>query len=198
MKFKTALLKQTLLLVLTIVFFNCSTDNEDDNASNCNNSDIEFLKEGNNWSYNIKYFGFDNGEVTLTVTSCNGEDYTIDRITSNSSLTDLLTGTDSWEETNDFILADAGGNEDAKIYKKNAQLGDIWMHTQADGGVATHEVINTDSIITVPAGTFSCKVYKYTATDIVNESFVFWNDEIGQIKEDAGFFSLELSDYNVN
>jgi len=198
MKFKTTSMKKILLLVLTMALFNCSKDENDDNSSICNDSEIAFLKEGNTWSYNIKSLGFDNGELTLTIKNCNGEDYSIDRIAKNSSFDELLTGSDLWEETSDFIVANTVGNENAKIYKKNAKLGDTWMYTQKDGGVVTYEVIKMDSIITVPAGTFSCKVYKYNATDIINELFVFWNDEIGQIKENAGFVSLELSNYSVD
>ncbi|WP_298553699.1 hypothetical protein [uncultured Algibacter sp.] len=199
MNLKPTQIKHAAFFVCVLVFFNCSKDDDNENnSSSCDESEISFLKKGNSWTYNIETLGTDNGEVSLTIKGCNGEGFSIDKEAKNSTFSEVLTGTDLWTETDEFILADAGINVDAKIYKKNSQLGDVWMHTQADGGVATHEVISIDSLVTVPAGTFSCVVYKYTATDIINESFVFWNDEIGQIKEDAGFFSLELAEYSTN
>lgn len=198
MKFKSVLIKCFLFLLISITAFSCSEDNDNDTLSSCESS-IPFLKEGTVWTHNIKTFGFDNGQLTLTVKSCNGEDYAVDMLAENSSYDELLTNSDViWEETDDFILAYVASNIGSKIFKKDAKLGDVWMHTQADGGIATHEVIKIDSVVTVPAGTFTCKVYKYTATDIINESFVFWNDDIGQIKEDSPFLSTELVSYTIN
>ncbi len=97
-----------------------------------------------------------------------------------------------------YFKIDSNNNNDyfAKIYKKNATLGESWNVTRPDGSIVTHEVVDIDSLVTVPAGSFHCKVFKYTTTTAVNESFVFWNDEVGNIMEDAGFFKLELKTHN--
>ena len=198
MKLKTILFKHALCLLVTISFFSCSDDNDSDDVSSCNDSVIPFLKKGNTWTYNIKSLGIDNGQLTLTVKNCTGDGFAVDMLATDSTFDEILTNDAFWKETDDFILADVADNVGAKMFRKNAQLGDTWSYTQGDRGITTHEVIKIDSVVTVPAGTFTCKVYKYTATDIFNESFVFWNDEIGQIKEDAGFVSTELASYTVN
>lgn len=163
---------------------------------NCSKTNITFLKEGNSWKYKTYTFGFESGELALSVNGSNGDGFLTETTVLSIANNESITSTGLWRESGDFLLADAGDNKNAKIYKKNAQLGDTWMHDQADGGVSTHEVVALDSTITVPAGTFKCIVYKYSATDIINESHVFWNDEVGNIKEDAGFFSFELLEYS--
>jgi hypothetical protein len=43
----------------------------------------------------------------------------------------------------------------------------------------------------VTAGTYTCKVLSYTNTGIINTTYIFWDDEIGQIKA-TGFGAYEL------
>ncbi|WP_203257057.1 hypothetical protein [Hyunsoonleella ulvae] len=190
--------KNFTLVILLFFFVSCSTEEVDNNTLACNPGNIDFLQEGNSWSYQTFVFGFESATISLNVRGCNGNGFLVDRTISDPSTNENTTSTDLWREGDDFLLVDANGNTNAKIYKRNAQMGETWMHDQADGGIATHEVVSLDSTITVPAGTFKCVVYKYTATDIVNDSYVFWNDEVGNVKEDAGFFVLELTDYTVN
>ena len=91
---------------------------------------------------------------------------------------------------------DNDGDHFRKIYKKDAQLGDTWTETAEDGATVIHEVTDMDSLISVPAGDFHCKVYHYQKSDVFNDSYIFWNDEYGQIMEDAGFFQIKLIEHN--
>ncbi|WMI69156.1 hypothetical protein [Mangrovimonas sp. YM274] len=192
--------KFALLLAISL-FFNCSTDDGDSSAtSNCE-TDIPFLQEGNSWTYQMTVFGFENGEASMTVGQCNGAGYEVERVVPNLSTGQLETGTDLWMQDGDYLINEVGNGSGtlAEIYKKNVSVGDVWTYTRGDGHTVTHEVVAVDSLITVPAGTFSCNVFKHTTTSAFNETFVCWNDDFGNIKEDGmGWFNLELINYQVN
>ncbi len=137
-------------------------------------------------------------DATIKIKSCNGEGFLVDRTMYDISTGKSGTTTDLWKQDGDFLLTDSGNDKDywAKTYKKNAVIGDKWTYEKANNKIITHEVIAIDSSITVPAGTFKCTVYKYSTSTTVNETFVCWNDEIGNIKEDGdGLFLLELKSY---
>ncbi len=188
-----------LFLFSILLVFNCSSNDDDDSGSGDCNSDIAFLEEGNVWNYNMSVFGLESSTAKLTVGQCNGEGYLIERIFTSISTNESQTSTDLWKQDGDLLLSDAENNNDyfAKIYKRNVTLGETWTHTRTDGTVATHEVIAIDSTIVVPAGSFVCNVFKYSTTSAINETFVSWNDEIGNIKEDGGgFLTLELTSYS--
>ena len=194
MKSKILFLFSILLLV------NCSSnddDDDDDSQSGECNSDIVFLEEGNTWNYKMSSFGIESGLATLTVGQCNGEGFLIERAITSLSTNETQTATDLWNQEGDFLLSDANNDDDyfAKIYKRNVTLGDSWTHTKSNGSVVTHEVIAIDSTIIVPAGSFVCNVFKYSSDSAINETFVSWNDEIGNIKED-GWISVELTSYS--
>lgn len=184
--------------MIAITIFNCSSDDSsNDDPKNCS-SDISFLVEGRVMQYKITSLGFETGEATLTFTGCNSDGFLVERSILAYSTNETTTATDLWKEDGDFLVTDANYDNDyfAKIYKKNAQLGDIWTHARADGSLVTHEVIAVDSSITVPAGTFNCKVFKYSTETTINETFVSWNEDVGNIKEDGGgFFNLELTSF---
>ena len=185
-----------MLLALTSCSSDDATPTTETTSENCV-SDIGFFQPAKTRLYNVKQFGFEAGTMRLTVGDCNGNGYTVARVT-----TDLAgasqTATDLWKQDGDFLLSDAGNDGDyfSKLYKKNAQLNETWSVTRPNGSVVTHKVIDMDSLISVPAGSFHCKVYKYNTSTAINDSYIFWNDEVGQIKEDAGFLSIELKSYN--
>ena len=181
-----------------MAFISCNNDGNDSEPSGNCESDIEWFQEGKFQSYAVKQFGFNAGTMKMTFGECTGGG----RLTSRqvygpdgalaSETEDLI------KEDGDFLISDVGNDGEywAKLYKKNAALGETWSVTRLDGSIVTPEVVDTDSIVTVPAGTFHCKVYKYTTTTAINDSYIFWNDETGQIKEDAGFMTLELTEHN--
>lgn len=194
-------MKSKILFIFSILLFvNCSSNDDDDSSGSGDcNSDITFLEEGNVFNYKMSSFGVESASAKLTVGQCNGEGYLIERKITSLSTNETQTATDLWKQEGDFIYTDANNDNDyfAKIYKKNATLGETWTHTKANGTVVTHEVIAVDSTIVVPAGSFQCNVFKYTTTSAINETFVSWNDEIGNIKEDGdGWFTLELTSYS--
>ncbi|WP_303315216.1 hypothetical protein Q4Q34_15980 [Flavivirga abyssicola] len=188
----------TVIFLISFLTFSCSSDDNDpmDNQ-NCN-TDFPFLKEGQVMVYDASGFFLDATKITFTTKSCNGSGFLVDRTVLTATTNEEIVSTDLWKQDGDFLLTDSNNNQDyfSKIYKKGAVLGDKWTHTALAGKVVTHEVIAVDSLITVPAGTFSCTVYKYSTSTTINESFVCWNDDIGNIKEDGdGFFTLELASY---
>lgn len=189
----------TFLVVLSFAtLISCGGDDDSTSSSNCSTS-IPFVQTGKSFTYSFAQFGFNVGTIKFTYGNCNGDGFLVTRETFNPEGSLLQTATDLHKQEGDFLLSDSNNNDDyfAKIYKKNAQLGDTWSVTRPDGSIVTHEVISVNEVVTVPAGTFTCKVFKYSTTTTINDSYVYWNDEVGNIKEDAdGFFLLELLSYN--
>lgn len=195
-------MKKTFLSALLGVGFlltSCSGDDGGDpvNPSNGCATDVAWLQPGKSVKYRLMQFGFHSGYMTLDFGDCNGSGFVTDRkfLTLDGQVSQA--SQDLVFRDGDFVMNDTGmnGGYASALYKKNAQLGDVWSRTDDTGRVITHEVVDIDSTITVAAGTFNCKVYKYSTSTSDTESYIFWNDEIGQIKE-SGFIGLELEEYN--
>jgi len=187
--------------VLALAALGCSSS--DDSPSNNNSqgscdTDIPFFQTGKYEKYKVTQFGFDAGTMKLTFGECNGHGLisTMEFRDGSNNITQTITNR-MWQD-GQFLVTDPNndGTPYFKLYKKNAALNDSWTETDEDDAIITHTVVDMDSLITVPAGSFHCKVYHYTKSDIVNDSYIFWNDEHGQIMEDAGFFKMELMDQN--
>jgi len=197
-------IKKAFLLVSFIVVSSCSSSDDDapviitpPQSSTCT-STIPFFQTGKTMTYKMTQFGTVAGTLKLTVGTCNGDGFSIAREVFNTSGTLTSSATDLWKESDNFLLSDSNSNGDyfSKIYKKDAVLGETWQVLRPDGSTVYHEVVNTDVVVTVPAGTFHCVEYVYTTSSTVNESHIFWNHEVGQIKEDAGFVINELQSHN--
>ena len=196
---KHLFMKKITKFAMAFMLFGMISCSDDDSSSTSNcTSTIPFLQPGKTFTYNLSQFGFDSGTINLAYGECNGNGFLVTRQSFDPSGVAGAIATDLYKQEGDFLLTDSNNNNDyfAKIYKKNATLGESWNVTRPDGSIVTHEVVDIDSLVTVPAGSFHCKVFKYTTTTAVNESFVFWNDEVGNIMEDAGFFKLELKTHN--
>ncbi len=176
------------LLALALIF-SCSSEDDSNDSGNSCDSTIPFLQKGMTYNYAIN--GSNNSVIAIGDCSENGFEVT--------RTSPIGNGVDIWRQNGEFLEVDSNGNIDywAKTYKLNASLGDSWTHTQPDGDIVTHTVISVDSTITVPAGTFTCKVFSYENTGTINTSYTFWDDTIGQIKEDAGFFVIELVSHEL-
>jgi hypothetical protein len=192
-----------LLSILTTIFvLSCSKSDSPatENPTASCASTIPFLQTGKVFNYNIIQFGAAAGTIKFSIGACNGTGFLVNRETKDVSGNVVASGsaTDLWKQDGDFILTDSNNNGDyfAKIYKKNAALNDTWQYTKTDGAVVTHKVIDVDSLITVPAGQFHCKVFKYTNSGTINDSYIFWDDQVGQIQENAGFFKTVLKSLN--
>lgn len=185
-----------LLISLSVFVLSCS--NGETAAPGSCYSSIPFLVTGKTFTYKSTQFGFDAGTIKFTVGECNGTGFLVLRQQFSTTGVEQTSAIDLWKQDGDFLLSDSSFNGDyfSKIYKKNAALGETWEVTRPDGSIVTHEVVDIDSLITVPAGEFHCKVFKYSTTSAINESHIFWVDGIGQIKEDAGFVINELQSYN--
>lgn len=176
--------KILISLFVLAAMFSCSSDDSTNDSQNFCNTTIPFLQEGRTMNYAIN----GNSNSVIAIGSCSENGFQVSRTTPGAS------GIDIWRQNGEFLEVDSNSNEDyyAKTYKLNATLDETWTHTQIDGDVVTHTVVSVDSTITVPAGTFTCKVFSYQNSGTINTSYVFWDDAIGQIKEDAGFFVIEL------
>jgi hypothetical protein len=183
---------------LALAVAGCSSDSDGGSATGNCDTNIAFFQAGKFQKYNVFQFGSDMGTMKLTYGDCDGNGFV-----SNMEFRDPANNITQnvpnrfWQD-GVFLMNDAG-NDDIdfkKIYKKDAALNDTWSQTDLDGAITTHTVVDIDSLITVPAGEFHCKVYHWVKTDVFNDSYIFWNDEVGQIMEDAGFFQTELVDHN--
>ena len=190
------------LAIIAVFLISCSKDDNDDDAvltASCV-SNIPFLQPGKFFEYDTYQFGNATGTLKFTIGECNGSGFLVTRQAFNQGGSVYTSGIDLWKQDGELLLTDSNNNGDyfAKIYKKNAVLGETWQFTRpTDNAIIKHEVVDMDSIITVPAGTFHCKVFKYTNSETINDSYIFWNDEVGNIMEDAdGFIRLELKSHN--
>jgi hypothetical protein len=188
------------LIIVLITVVGCSKNDDTEPMAECS-SNIPFLQEGKYFTYDVVQFGSASGTLKMAIGGCNGSGFLVTRETRDMSgnIVSSSSGTDLWKQDGEFLLADSNNNGDyfSKLYKKNTVLGDTWQITRpTDGAVIKHEVIDIDSLITVPAGSFHCKVFKYTNSATINDSHIFWNDQVGQIKEDAGFFTISLKATN--
>lgn len=179
-----------------VAMASCSSDSSS-SGDNCT-SDIPFLQTGKTLNYKLSQFGYDAGTLRFTVGDCAGSGFLVSRQAYDVNGTAAAPVTDLWKQEGDFLLTDSNNNGDyfAKVYKKNATLGQTWSVTRPDGSIVTNEVVDIDSLVTVPAGSFHCIVYKYSTTSTINDSYVFWKDDVGNVMEDSGFFLLELMSYN--
>lgn len=186
------------LAASALLLFSCSSDSGSGSSGNCDASDITFFQPGKYLKYHVTQFGFDAGSMKLSFGDCNGHGFatTMEFRDAANNVTGTVPNT-FWQD-GQFLVGDANNdNVDLhKIFKKNAALNDTWTETDADGAILTHTVVDIDSLITVPAGSFHCKVYHYEKSDIINDSYIFWNDDVGQVMEDAGFMKYELTEHN--
>lgn len=194
--------KFLIAILASFLAVGCSNDDDsNDNPADSCQSNIPFMQTGKSFTYKTTQFGFDAGTMKFSIGNCNGSGFLVSREVRDASnvLVASSSGTDLWKQEGDYILTDSNNNGDyfAKIYKKNATLNDTWQYNRpSDGAVINYTVVDLDSLITVPVGQFHCKVFKYTNSSTINDSYIFWDDQIGQIKEDAGFFQIELKAYN--
>ncbi|RZJ28736.1 MAG: hypothetical protein EOO48_09155, partial [Flavobacterium sp.] len=166
---------------LAIGAIGCSSD--DGGASqpgNCD-SNIPFFHTGKFFKYNVAQFGINAGTMKLSFGECSGDGFASTMESRNTSNVVTSTIPNTFWQDGAFIVGDANndGIDFHKIYKKDAALNDSWTETDADGAVITHTVVDMDSLITVPAGSFHCKVYHYEKSDIINDSYIFWDDGVG-------------------
>jgi hypothetical protein len=144
-----------------LVGVGCSGDGDEASGDNCI-SDIPFVQPGKSFTVNVTQFGMEAGTISFAIGECNGSGFMVSRKTYNPSGSLTNSATDLWKQKGEFLLTDSNNNGDyfSKIYKKGAVLGDTWQVARpTDGAVISHEVIDIDSLITVPAGTFHCKVF---------------------------------------
>jgi hypothetical protein len=185
------------LVILAAGAISCSSDSDSSTGSGCN-SDIAFFQTGKFEKYNLTQFGMDAGTMKLSFGDCTGSGLSAPMEFRNPAGTIIQTIQNKFWQDGAYLINDSGndGVDLERIYKKGAVLNDTWTDNDADGAVITHTLVDMDSIVTVPAGTFHCKVIHYEKSDIINDSYIFWDDEVGQIMEDSGFIKIELTEYN--
>ncbi|GGC77307.1 hypothetical protein GCM10011508_00920 [Flavobacterium lutivivi] len=191
------LFNKTLFIIPALFLFSCSSDSSS-SSGNCD-SDINFMQTGKILNYSLEQFGFVAGAMKLEFGACDGTGvYSLSRKYFDTSGAETGSQVDKIKIEGDYMKIDVSNSETfyERLYKKNAQLGDTWEDTKADGTIYTREVIDVDSLITVPAGSFHCKVYKQTSSNSIGENYIFWNDEYGEIMEESLFLTLKLSSHN--
>lgn len=83
-----------------------------------------------------------------------------------------------------------------KPYKHDAKLGETWSNLKDNGATETYLVMAVDSMVTVPAGTYSCKLIKRTATDSAIPDMALYSDEVGLVYQEVPFLgTLKLKSF---
>jgi len=167
-KLNNKLNKIFLISFLIMIFASCSKDDDENNPNN--NSNIgyfEFMKLGNKWEYRI---GGMFSPETMEILSFDTDVTNLRRYNSDGS----PLSSDGWAGEHIQWLA-----KDSLLWGLSGYVGQKWetdtswhfILTNMSTGkyICTHEIISIDSIITVPAGDFSCivieRLYSY---DILN------------------------------
>jgi hypothetical protein len=190
-------LKGAALASLFFALYSCSSDSSS-SSGNCD-SDIAFLQTGKTLNYSIEQFGFPSGSMSLDFGNCDGHGlFAVTRTFLDTNGAQTGTQVDKIKIDGDYMAIDVANSETffERLYKKNAQLGNTWQDQKADGTIYYREVVDIDSLITVPAGTFHCKVYKQTSSNAIGENYTFWDDQVGEIMEDSGLFTVKLLSHN--
>ncbi|WP_396155419.1 hypothetical protein [Flavobacterium sp.] len=188
-----------VLLASAFLLFSCSSSDDGGSNGDCD-SDITFLQTGKTLKYSISQFGFPAGGMKLEFGGCNGNGvFSVTRRFFDVNNAQTSSQVDKIKINGAYMEIDVANTTEVfweRLFKKNAQLNDVWSDTRADGTVYTREIIDMDSIVTVPAGTFNCKVYKQTSSTAIGENYIFWNDEVGEIMEESLLLTLKLTEYN--
>jgi len=148
---------KTLFLIVIIFISGCKKkENSESGPSGVTNSSITPLKNGNTWTYrDITLPQQDTMNLTHWIsgdTMIGSELWFREYVASDSS--NYIYTKNKSDGQHYYIQPD---DIDYLIYKYPATVGDIYY---VDNGLDTLQVLNTDTSITVPAGTFSCYEYK--------------------------------------
>lgn len=184
---------KVLYTFLALSIISCSSSDDSETTGSCE-FDIPFAVEGNKWTLDVSTFGVSQGQLEVEIGACG-----------SSGLSVVITGptgsiTNRWKQEDGYLWTDANDAENGfnRFYKKNAIVGDVFSYTRNSGATSEREVIAVDSMITVPAGTFACDVYRIVRSDVINETISMWNHDVGEIKSDSGFSIIELASYDFN
>ncbi|MCF6130983.1 hypothetical protein [Flavobacterium wongokense] len=192
------LLKGTLI-ASAFLLFSCSSSDDSGATGECE-SDIAFLQTGKYLKYSMDQFGTPIGGMKLEFGGCDGNGvFSLTRRYYNTSNAETGSQIDKLKNEAGYMAIDVANTTEVfweRLFKKNAQLNDTWNDTKADGTVYTREVIDVDSLITVPAGTFHCKVYKQYSSNSIGDNYIFWNDEVGEVMEESIFLTMKLTEHN--
>ncbi|AWA28851.1 hypothetical protein HYN48_01395 [Flavobacterium magnum] len=190
-------MKRIYMLVvfgLTALAMGCSSD-ADHGGVSCN-SDIPFLQAGNVALYKYIFQGRQRGDVRITYGPCDGQGFLVKTEEYFEDLGGFMESTGYYfHQEGDFLLSDANDGLAGTFwreYKKNAVAGDHWEEDL--GGVSKiYEVLDVNSSLTVPAGTFLCTVIKsYNGNSPENYAIIHWNDEVGIVRSYTNYIDLNL------
>lgn len=190
-------LKGLFLFGLATLSVACSNDNDSPaNAFSCE-SDIPFVQTGRSFDLELFQLGTVTQRFNITVGQCDGNGFDVQRTTRNGAGAIINSQQSKIRLNNGYVEGVTPGTDvTQRIFKKNAAVGDVWEDIGVSGGTIRQEVIDLDSIVTVPAGTFSCVVTKYDDESQFGTSYMFYNAQVGQVLQDAGFYELRLTDHN--
>ena len=158
------------ILCLTAFIFTVGCNNKPTNP-NGNGSDFEFLKVGNKWQYETRFYNKDNISTYISDT--------IEIIKIEKSIdypnTDAITRNIDvgiwYANDKGFYANEIDLNNNYSIIYKNYYVGQKWSYTDYDGNKITSEVLSINESVTVPAETFSC--VKIRETDSKNKSYCY-------------------------
>jgi hypothetical protein len=187
-------MKKITLLLLGIIILGTFNSCKKDSPAAALTNPIPYVKVGHKWVYNVTggFTGFST--ITYEYTANNGEIYKME------SMFDDTKGTDAFfyyvgGYINEYEAGSSRGANQQWLKWDNVKVGDKWTRVTADE-TYYHEVMSLDEVVTVPAGTFTCKKIKVTFKNAFNEQEEYYNDTYGLIKEDDLMMSTELASKN--
>ena len=172
----------TILCLSAFIFMvGCSKDDKptpDPNNPNGNGGDgsgsygWEFLKVGNKWQYESRYYDKYNNLIYLPSATKPCEIIKIEKSLVYPNA-DKIIYDDNSDKVNIFTYVNDKGlyesefdiSENNPLIQKNYYVGQKLFYTYPDGVKQTTEILSIDTSIKVPAGTFSCVKIRLTFSD---------------------------------
>jgi len=187
-----------LIAFLSIFVINCSKPNSETDTPTPIKSSFPFLNINKYSNYKAIQLGSIVGSLKVTIGNYEENGFLITKTKYDPNGKEISTGYDLWKEENGYIKSynNKSSSDVSRIYKLNPILNESWQDININGQIVTHRVVDIDSLILVPAGSFHCQVIKYELSSGVNESYSFWNDEFGKIQEDIDFIRIKLDSHN--
>lgn len=187
-----------VVIFVSIFIISCSNPESEANDSTTTKSSFLFLK--NNKFSNYKAIQLNNfvGSLEVNISNYDQNSFLITKTKYDQNSKEISTTYDLWKEENGYIklFNNKSSLDVTRIYKLNSKLNESWQDVNLSGQIVTHRIVDIDSLIVVPAGSFHCKVIKYELSSGVNESYAFWNDNYGLIQEDIDFIRIKLESHN--
>ncbi|EPR68152.1 hypothetical protein ADICYQ_2872 [Cyclobacterium qasimii M12-11B] len=184
-----------IILISSLNLSCISDDNEPEEGVCGENDNFPYMKEGNQWTYQLESFFMADAEMIVTIAE--PLEPGMFKVSINS---DLISEPieNIWYSCGDNISQMNSATDDPlnNIFRKNdPAIGTIWEGNN-NNDVGRYEVIDKNVNVTTDAGSFVCDKIIFHIEDAINVDTIYESSSYGTIKYDGLFLNYELSQKN--